>query len=229
MPPSRRAATIAYTALSTVDALLAARPGRLARRGRMVTKPLLMPTLAAATVAAPSTTPTLVRHVRVAQGFSWLGDVALLGRSRGRFLAGVAAFAGAHAAYICGFTRARDSNITLSDPGPRAAAVLFAATGPVMARAAGQRDPALRLPILGYAGVLAAMFAASTVLDRGLPESARHRVVVGTGLFMLSDTLLGVQKFLRHGESPRLETAVMATYTAGQWLIADGVSRIAPG
>jgi uncharacterized membrane protein YhhN len=225
MRPSRRAATIAYTALSTVDALLAGRTSRSARRARAVTKPLLMPALALTTASASAPAPTLVRHVRVAQGFSWLGDVALLGRSRASFLAGVAAFAGAHGAYIFGFAGARDRDATMSDPGPRAAAMLFAATGPMMARAAGQRDPALRLPILGYAGVLAAMFAASTVLDRGLPESAKHRVVAGTGLFLLSDSLLGVQRFLRHAESPRLETAVMATYTAGQWLIADGVVR----
>ena len=50
----------------------------------------------------------------------------------------------------------------------------------------------------------------------------------GPSLFLLSDSLLGVQKFLRREPSPALESAVMATYTAGQWLISDGV-RLATG
>ena len=57
-----------------------------------------------------------------------------------------------------------------------------------------------------------------------LPESpGRGRIRAGAALFLLSDSLIGAQQFLRDEPHPALESAVMATYTAGQWLIADGV------
>jgi uncharacterized membrane protein YhhN len=161
----------------------------------------------------------------VAQGFSWLGDVALLSASRTGFLSGVAAFAGAHAGYITAFARTRDANAVASDPGPRAAAMAFATTAPAMAIAAGRKDPTLRAPIAAYAGILASMFGTSTMLNQQLPGSARGRIVAGTTLFLASDSLLGIQKFMLSRPIPPLESAVMATYTAGQWLIADGARR----
>lgn len=87
----------------------------------------------------------------------------------------------------------------------------------------------MRVPIAAYAGILTTMFATSTMLDRSMKPSARRRIVAGTSLFLLSDSLLGIQKFLRHEPSPALESAVMATYTAGQWLIAEGTVAASNG
>lgn len=238
----RRTATVTFLTLAAADAYLASRGPGPARRARLLTKPLLMPTLAATTHAglqaprgrtpdagprtpdrggAPASSP-LVPGVQRAQGFSWIGDLALLGHGRASFLGGVAAFAGAHAAYIGSFVRARDLRTTVSDPGVRVAALVLAAVGPVMATTAGRKDPALRAPVAGYAAILASMFATSTTLDRALPPGARRRVVAGTALFLASDTLLGVQEFIRDRRSASLESAVMVTYTLGQWLIAEG-------
>ena len=105
------------------------------------------------------------------------------------------------------------------------AAASWVVTAPVMAFAAGRKDPALGVSVAAYSAALAAMFGASTVLDPELPPSARRRIALGTSLFLLSDSLLGAQEFLRRERSPKLEVAVMTTYTAGQWFIADGVSR----
>ena len=68
------------------------------------------------------------------------------------------------------------------------------------------------------------MFASATVLDPRLPKRGRRAVAAGAALFLTSDTLLGAQKFLLREESPTLEVAVMATYTAAQGLIAAGAS-----
>ena len=63
-----------------------------------------------------------------------------------------------------------------------------------------------------------------------LPESpGRGRVRAGAALFLLSDSLIGVQQFMRDVPHPALESAVMATYTAGQWLISDGVRQSVTG
>ena len=82
----------------------------------------------------------------------------------------------------------------------------------------------LGLPIAGYSAMLAAMFATSTALDPTISPRARTTIKAGTALFLLSDSLLGVQEFLLKRHSPALESAVMATYTAGQGLIAAGVA-----
>lgn len=219
----RVAATTGYLVLAAADSYLAGRTGTAARRARRVTKPLLMPVLAASTELAVGESRTgLTRGVQAAQLFSWGGDVALLGRGESSFLAGVGSFFAAHIAYIGGFGTVRDDRAGVNAPGAKAGAVAWAATAPVMAVAAGRKDPHLRLPIAAYAAVLSTMFATSTMLDRDLRTSARRRIAAGTSLFLLSDSLLGIQKFLRNAPSPALETAVMATYTTGQWLIAEG-------
>lgn len=218
------AATVGYLALATLDTYLAGRTGTAAQRARYVAKPLLMPTLVATTERAGGTEAKglVVRGTQAAQLFSWGGDVALLGRGKRSFLAGVASFFAAHLCYIGVFAKLRDRRSRLTDPGPKAAATTWLVAAPVVALAAGREDPGLRAPVAAYAAVLTTMFGASTMTDRSLPASARQRIVAGTSLFLLSDTLLSIGKFLRKAPSPALEWAVMATYTAGQWLIAEG-------
>lgn len=228
MANARLVSQLGYLGLSAVDSYLAGRKGR-ARRARFVTKPLLMPALAIATPAeSEGRNGTLVRGVQAAQLFSWGGDLALLGSSKRSFLAGVGSFFVAHAFYIGAFATARDDRASVTAPGPKAAAATWVAAAPLMAIAAGRKDPGLRVPIAAYASILTAMFATSTVLDRSMSSRARQSILAGTTLFLLSDSLLGIQKFLRDEPSPALESAVMATYTAGQWLIAEGAAAAAP-
>lgn len=216
-------ATGGYLALAGLDTYLAGKSGPLARRLRYVTKPLLMPTLVISTEAAqPGNTSAVVRGIQAAQLFSWGGDVALLGRGKRGFLAGVGSFFVAHLFYIGVFASLRDRDARLTDPGPKAAARTWLLAAPVMALAAGRQDPQLRGPIAAYAGVLTTMFGTSTTLDRSLPASARRRILAGTSLFLVSDSLLSIHKFILGETSPILESAVMGTYTAGQWLIAEG-------
>lgn len=224
----RLAATLGYLSLAAVDTYLAGKEGKAARRTRFVTKPMLMPALAASTqLAADEADSGLVRGVQAAQLFSWGGDVALLGKSERSFLTGVGSFFVAHLGYIGAFASARDPQAQLSDPGPKAGATVWLATAPVMAVAAGRKDPNLRMPIAAYAGILASMFATSTTLRHSIPTSARRRILAGTSLFLLSDSLLGIQEFLRKEPTPALESAVMGTYTVGQFLIAEGAAAAA--
>lgn len=233
-PPgaNRRRALLAaagYAALAGVDTALAGRPSARARRARFVIKPLLMPTLATAfTEATPGRTDLLTRATQAAQAFSWGGDVALLGKGDKAFLSGVGSFALAHAAYITAFASRAADRKQLDITGIKAAGVMWATTAPVMGIAAHRRHPGFGVPIAGYGSILAAMFAASTALDPAIPARARTTLKAGTALFLLSDSLLGAQEFLLKEPNPRLEAAVMATYTAGQGLIAAGVAQAAP-
>ena len=226
--PSRRTlvAAAGYTAMATADTILAGKTSKAARRARFVLKPLLMPTLSVAfSEATRGRTDTLTRSTQAAQALSWGGDVALLGSGDKAFLTGVGSFAGAHAAYITGFASRRDRGRVSEHPGLKAAAAMWATTAPVMGLAAALKSRDLGLPVAGYATILATMFGASTLLDPSISANARRTLQVGTGLFLLSDSLLGVQEFLLRSHSPALESAVMATYTAGQGLIAAGVAQ----
>jgi uncharacterized membrane protein YhhN len=229
--PSRRtlAAAAGYAALAATDTLLSGKTSKAAQRARYAIKPLLMPALA--TAFAESTrgrSDVLTRSTQAAQAFSWGGDVALLGKGEKPFLAGVASFAAAHAAYIAGFGSAHARRADIDPSGVKAAAGMWATTAPIMGLAARRKAPELGLPVAGYGTILATMFATSTMLDPTIRPAARRTIRAGTALFLLSDSLLGVQEFLLKERKPALESAVMATYTAGQGLIAAGVANAGP-
>ena len=218
----------AYVALAVADSVAAGRPGGGARRLRYVLKPALMPVLASAFVrgtrGAEGQSSALHAGTVAAQAFSWGGDVALLGTGERSFLTGVGSFFGAHVAYMAAFLSVRGEPGDHDRAGLRVALGLWLTAGPVMTVAAGRRDPALRVPVAAYTTILSGMLASSHLLDHAMPAGVRRTLQAGTALFVVSDSVLAVQKFLLARPRPALESVVMATYTAGQGLIAAGVA-----
>ena len=215
LPHTRRAAGAVFGALATTDAVLAAGPHRW-RRARSVTKPLLMPALAASSRSAG--------RLRGAQALSWGGDLALLGEGRRPFLAGVGCFFAAHVSYVAAF-RARSSQPVLATPGRRRFLAVGGILAAGMALAAAREDRAVAVPVGAYGVALATMVASAAAID---PDRGRDRVLRGAAMFLVSDVVLGLRTFVVGEESPvssALETVVMATYTAGQWGIAEGMRR----
>ncbi len=231
----------AYVALAVLDTRLAGHPDPRVRRRRLLTKPLLMPTLAAA-FARATAGPVgdgrnsagsggsrdwrpLRRGVLAAQALSGAGDVALLGQGERAFLAGLGSFFGAHIAYVAAFaSQARPWSDRSHRTGLRVAAGTFAALGPSLGWAAGRRSPELRGPVVAYAGILTSMVAASSRLGDHLSPASRRVVVLGTATFLASDATIALRRFVLPAPRPRSDAVVMATYTAGQGLIAAGVA-----
>ena len=217
---------LAYVGLAAVDTWLSTRERPLARTTRYVAKPLLMPTLAASlasdeqAVHSPLRTTTLL-----AQAGGWGGDVALLGEGTKPFVAGAGSFALGHVAYLTGFLRHRGTERLGENNAARGVAAAWALSAPPMAFLAGRQHRELGLPVFGYATFLAAMVACANRLDPSLPASSRRCTAAGAGLFMLSDTLLGLRKFAMTDSPPALEAGVMATYTAAQLLLSEGAAR----
>ena len=207
----------AYAALAAADTVLAGAPHR--RRLRWLTKPLLMPALAA-TLLTTGRDDAAVRRTVAAQALCWGGDIALMGSGRRPFLAGLGAFLGGHVAYLGAF-RARSSTSLLGTPAGRAALGAGAVLAPTMGLAARRTDPRLAVPVAAYGLVLATMVAASASVA---PERGGSRILTGTTLFLVSDTLLAIRTFVLSEQSPALDSAVMATYTAAQWFISDAVA-----
>jgi len=217
---------LAYLGLAATDTWLSGNPHRWAHRARFVTKPLLMPTLAGSLATNPRAADSPLRASTLAgQAGGWGGDVALLGEGMGPFLAGTGSFAVGHVAYLTGFLRHRSSTPVVTSSGARAVAASWVATAPVMALLARRQHRELGGPVFGYATMLAAVVASSTHLDPALSPASRRLSAAGAGMFMLSDTLLGVRKFVLTDPPAGLETAVMATYTAAQFLLSEGAAR----
>lgn len=216
-----RTGAAAYAAVALVDTVLAAGPADR-RRWRRVSKPALMPLLVLQTTARPDALGA--RALGLAQGLSWVGDVALLGRSRSRFLTGLGAFLAAHGAYLAAFWT-HSTEPVLASPARRR---FLAASGVAVlgvAAAAGRRDRVLVVPVAVYGGALVSMVTAAAAVA---PDQGRTRVLAGAGLFLGSDALLGAQQFLVDGDLPLLDAAVMASYTAAQWCLATGLLGSGP-
>lgn len=214
---------LAYVAIAAADTWLSGASSPRAHRARVLTKPLLMPTLAASLLTNPKAVNSPLRtSTLAAQAGGWGGDLALMGDGPQNFVLGSGSFAVGHAAYISGFLANRSQT---PRPGPKAVAALWAATSPGMVFGASRQDRRLGPTIAGYSAMLASTVAAATQLDPALPKSARRATLLGAGLFMLSDSLLGTRKFLLKNPPPRLESAVMATYTAAQFMLSEGAAR----
>jgi uncharacterized membrane protein YhhN len=145
--------------------------------------------------------------------FSLLGDILLM-LPGDRFLAGLAAFLIAHLFYISGFWI--DQGAPVFWP---ALAVfgLTGLTGWILKDGMGK----MKIPALGYMGVISAMvwLAWSRWITGG--QLDHLLAFCGAGLFMISDLILAVNRFEVEFKAAR--ALDLATYYAGQWLIALSV------
>lgn len=218
--------TLAYGALAAADTWLSGSSSPRAHTMRRATKPLLMPMLAASLATDPAARRSPLRtSTLAAQVGGWGGDVALLGSGTKPFLVGAGSFALGHAAYVSGFLRHQDPTPITAARAPRAVAASWLVIGPALTLMAGRQHRELGVPVLAYAAGLAAMVATATHLDPAMPRSARRLTAAGAGLFLVSDTVLGIRKFALTDPSPVLERVVMATYTTAQLLLSAGAAR----
>lgn len=191
-----RRSTAAYLALAAADTFLAA-TGRDAPR--RATKPLLMPTLQLGKGKA----------TKRALSLGAAGDVALLGRSDAAFTVGLGSFLAGHVAWMAAIRQRGDGGLLRRTP---AAAVPYLAAFAGLNAYLWPRTGKDRVPVLAYSAAL--LGTALVALDSG-----RARTAAGGALFMVSDTLLALERF---GDLhlPAHEGLVMATYTGAQGLLA---------
>jgi uncharacterized membrane protein YhhN len=135
-----------------------------------------------------------------------------------RFIAGLVAFLLAHIAYIVAFTTGAPlgSAPWLLLPVAVVAAVILRVLWPGLGR--------LKAPVTIYVVVIVVMTWTALARALALPSTATLLAAVGAVLFLASDAILALNRF---GKPFRAGRALnLATYFAGQWLIALSV---APG
>ena len=177
------------------------------------TKALLMPllVLAVVVVARPLAGAT-TRWLVLAIALSWAGDVALSFPGSIAFIVGLGCFLGAHVVYIGLFFR-----MPRAGRRPPAWTLVYLAWYAAFLALLGPHTGALFVPVALYGLVLAAMAA----------TAAWHGPLVGAGgaLFVLSDSVLGLGRFLPGYDFALHDLVVMSSYLAAQGLIAAGVLR----
>jgi uncharacterized membrane protein YhhN len=185
------------------------------------TKPLLMPLLAAAIISSGN----LAIHNRklLLSGifFSWAGDVLLMFDYKGTnyFTGGLACFLCAHIMYIIYFLKAKGKEISLLKKRPLLIlAVLVYTIALIMLLYPGLG--AMRLPVLVYAAVIATMLLSSVHAFAQLPATAARLFVTGAAFFVLSDSLLAINRFYQ--PYPFAGTLIMLTYCIAQFCIVKG-------
>jgi len=158
--------------------------------------------------------------------FSFAGDVALMFESIDAryFMGGLLAFMIAHIAYIMAYRKHQN---TRQDEGVQgiqkirfAFPIVLAGSGLVVILY--PTLGALRLPVIIYALVLVLMVLNALFrYGRTSPQSF-WMVFAGAILFMISDSILALDKFLT--PISHAGTLIMATYATGQFLLVQGLS-----
>jgi uncharacterized membrane protein YhhN len=161
--------------------------------------------------------PEARRWIGAGLVLSLVGDVALRWPYQG-FLPGLVAFLIAHLCYLRAFTRRH----RLAAP-PQPFIVYFLLGALLLGLMWTELPVTMRWPVLAYAVCLIGMAAQAAALWRA--GQARGDVLaLGGGLFVVSDALLAVNRFI--APVPLASLAILGTYWAAQWCIA---SWLAPG
>jgi len=208
-----RSWTLAYVAVVAVHlGAQVADAGALAD----VTQCLLMPVLAGVLVVATRwPRGYVVSWALAALGASFLGDaVPRVLTGDAAFLAMVGCFLLAQVAYVVAFAPRARRSVVHTRPLWLAAYALVLV---VLVAACAPHAGTLLVPVAVYGGVLTAMAVLATGLG---PVGA-----AGGAVFLVSDALIALGRFVPAWDLPGHDVWVMSTYAAGQALLVVAVAR----
>ena len=185
--------------------------------GVYVLKPLLMPLLICYLVAGMEWRSKLGALLLGALACSWAGDLLMM---TGLFLGGLGAFLMAHVCYGAAFLGGGGGQRVT--PGKLAGWLLLAAFGGAMLwLLTPHLDDALRVPVYCYMAVILGMGALAVDRHGRTAPQSFWLVAVGAALFIASDSVIALNKFV--APVPGARALIMASYTLAQFLIIRGV------
>ncbi|HWL43469.1 MAG TPA: lysoplasmalogenase [Ilumatobacter sp.] len=192
----------------------------LQRRVESVAKPLTMTLLVgvAATAGSPGGGVRVALVVGAVLGL--VGDVALLGDSEPRFMAGLGAFALGHLAYAAAALQVGWSAWALAGVAFMAVLLAVRFVTRILPGAKREGGSVLAGAVTFYGAVISVMvITAWAIFDTATPA---WLAAVGAMSFAVSDWVLGHTKFA--GPLPGGRLAVMVPYHLGQALLIVGVA-----
>ncbi|HEY5691573.1 MAG TPA: lysoplasmalogenase [Cyclobacteriaceae bacterium] len=191
-----------------------------------VTKPLIMIVMGAYYITSMrGQDSTLSKPVLIAMLFSFLGDAVLLFQQLDNlyFMLGLGSFLLAHIGYILAYYQHKNSRTGTPLLGVQkfrfAFPIILAGTGLITILYSHLGD--LKIPVIIYSMVLIVMVLKALFRFGYTSSRSFWLVFVGALLFMISDSLIAITKFLSGFELAGL--AIMCTYMLAQFLIISGL------
>jgi uncharacterized membrane protein YhhN len=183
-------------------------------------KPLLIPILMLLLVFT-KTTPPRKNLLLTGLFFSWVGDMFLLFESRNNlfFIFGLVAFLTTHIFYIIYFLKIQSTAVSLLKKQPLLV-VLVLGYGVTLVYILFPYLKELKIPVMVYAAVICTMLLCSLHVFFKVNKPANLFYIAGALLFVLSDSLLAMNKFYQ--PLAYAGVLIMLTYCAAQYFIVCG-------
>lgn len=184
-------------------------------------KPLLIPALMLLLLGATEHQFPYRTLILTGLFFSWLGDVFLLLESYNSylFIAGLSSFLITHLCYIVYFLLIKSGADSLIKKQPLYI-LLTLGYGVTLVWLLFPFLGDLKVPVMLYAAVICTMLLCSLHIFQKVAVPANRYFILGASLFVLSDSLLAINKFYQ--PLAFAATLVMLTYCAAQYFIVLG-------
>lgn len=195
---------------------------------RIASKPLLMIFLGAWYFQATASNRSITHKLLlVAFAFSWAGDVFLMKSTEIFFLLGLISFLITHILYITGFLKEikkMPGEMLLKKNPLTLLPILILFAGLLLIVFPG--IPAeMKIPVVIYASVITTMVIVAVNRYGKVSETSFRTVALGALLFMLSDSLIALNKFYFNENLWKASFLIMLLYISGQYLIAQGTVK----
>lgn len=191
-----------------------------------ITKPFIILSLLAFFLSvAQGMKSSLKTYIILALIFSFFGDSLLLLNDFGSafFLLGLSAFLIAHIFYIVSFNEIRNRNQEKFRPIGISIAFVILYLSIFFYILLPKVDNALLVPIILYGTTIGLMFISASTLSKTFRSSNFRMLMLGAGLFILSDSLIALNKFVVSFDLAH--PLIMLTYILAQWLIVRSLSN----
>ena len=188
-----------------------------------ISKPMLVASLALYFLAQTNEIVSGIKKwILLALIFSWAGDVLLLFQPKGSifFLLGLSAFLLAHIFYILFFHQVRVKEKIKNNVWPAVIVVIYYA-GLIILLSPYLGD--MKLPVRIYGIVISFMFMLAMHMLFLKNKAAGTYMMAGALLFVISDSLLAINKFYQSFEPAGI--VIMLTYVLAQLFIVEGSIR----
>lgn len=202
---------------------------------QFISKPLLMIILILFYATSIVRKPNAFHKMMIAAFFfSWIGDVALMfvHVNENFFLVGLVGFLITHILYTIVFSKVSQPEVTPILPKkfwvavPLVIYMVALLSMLVPAISGSQQTKPFLIPVLVYSTAIAVMVVFSINRFRRVSDSSFALVFGGALLFMFSDSLIAINKFMQ--PLPLAGFFIMVLYITGQYLIAKGALKQHP-
>lgn len=188
---------------------------------RLISKPLIIPTLAATYLFAVSIKrPFYKDAILMGLLFSWSGDILL--HFEGYFIPGLIAFLTAHVFYIFFFISTQSASTSFFKLRPVMLIAVIAYLIELM-HLLWPHLGGMKIPVLLYGITISTMLSAAFWQYQKLDNTTSMYLIIGATFFVASDSILALNKFKKHFDLAGV--SIMTTYILAQLFIILGAIR----